>query len=438
MEKMLEETLKKAGDGEIFSVMTQSSLIRYDGGTLNNIINRDLKEFSLRVIKDGRMGTTCGTSYDNSEELIKRALFSARYGQEVKFKFPSESGEKRELFDPELAYLGPEELIQIGDEIIKKALDMESDMSIKLEIEKTVEHKRVMNSSGKDEQFQSTLLNISVTSLLKGSKEGVNRSYCSGKLRPFPDSQIKELVDEYRLTEKPCEIPTKKMSVIFTPRAMWALFYRLKEGISGANIVKSTSPLTKKLNEKIFPEIFNILDDPTLEFFPHSSPIDEEGVPTKKKYIVKDGILKSFLFDLYTGSKYGTGSTGNGFKRSLFTSSIFMSPSPHFTTLVIEPGDNTYEEMIAGMKEGVIADYLVGAHSGNVLSGDLSANIGIGFYVKNGEIAGRAMDSMISGNIYKFFHNIKMIGKTPVLDSFNHCQFCPHLLFEDMNVSGAG
>jgi len=190
--------------------------------------------------------------------------------------------------------------------------------------------------------------------------------------------------------------------------------------------------------EKIFPETFNILDDPTLEFFPHSSPIDEEGVPTKKKYIVKDGILKSFLFDLYTGSKYGTGSTGNGFKRSLFTSSIFMSPSPHFTTLVIEPGDNTYEEMIAGMKEGVIADYLVGAHSGNVLSGDLSANIGIGFYVKNGEIAGRAMDSMISGNIYKFFHNIKMIGKTPVLDSFNHCQFCPHLLFEDMNVSGAG
>ena len=54
-------------------------------GALNNIVNRDLKEFSLRVIKDGRMGSTCGTSYDNSDELINRALLSAKYGEKSGF-----------------------------------------------------------------------------------------------------------------------------------------------------------------------------------------------------------------------------------------------------------------------------------------------------------------------------------------------------------------
>ena len=354
------------------------------------------------------------------------------------FKFPSENGDKRELFDPEMAHLGPEELIQIGDEIVEKTIDLNPSIPVNLEIQKTVEHKRVMNSSGKDEQFQSTFLNISLTGLFKGSKEGVNRSYSSGKLIPFPEYKIKSMVKEYELSENFCSIPTKKMPVIFTPRAMWALFYRLKEGISGPNIIRGTSPLTKKLGEKIFPETFNILDDPTLEFFPHSSPIDDEGVPTKKKYIIEKGVLKNFLFDLSTGAKHGTGSTGNGFKRSLFTSSISMSPSPNLTTLVVEPGEHGYMDMIASMDEGIIADYLVGAHSGNVLHGDLSANIGIGFYVKDGQIAGRAMDSMLAGNIYDFFHNIKLIGNSPILDSFNHSQYCPPLLFEDISISGAG
>lgn len=438
MEKMLNNALKKVDEAEIFSVMTQSCLIRYAGNELSDIINRDLQEFSLRVIKDGRMGTTCGTSYDNSQELLERALLSAKYGEEVTFSFPSEKGVKREIFDGELASKGPEELIQMGDGILEKTLQMESDMSVNLTVQKKVEHKRLMNSSGKDEYFQSTLLNISVTGLLKGSKEGVNRSHISGLYSPFPDDKLTELVGEYRLTNRLCPIPTKKMSLLLTPRAMWAVTYRLKEGISGANVVKGTSPLTDKLGKKIFPEIFNIIDDPTIDYFPNTTPIDDEGVPTRKKYIVEKGVLKNFLFDLSNGNKHGCGSTGNGFKKGLFTSTIFMSPTPELTTLVVEPGKYSYEEMLSNMKEGIILDYPVGAHSGNVLLGDLSANIGIGLYVKDGEILGRAMDSMVSGNIYKFFNNIKMIGNRPEIGEFNQSQYCPHLLFDDISISGTG
>ncbi|HPZ06484.1 MAG TPA: metallopeptidase TldD-related protein [Candidatus Eremiobacteraeota bacterium] len=436
MEKMLELVLKKVDEAEILSVMTQSSLIRYDAGKLNDIINRDVQEFSLRVIHKGRLGNTCGNSYDIATELVDKALLSAKYGQKVDFHFPSESGDTRQIFDAEMASLGPEELLVIADEIIEKTLSLAPHMHVNLQMQKTVKHTRLINSNGKDNNYQQTLLDISVTGLLKGSKEGVNRCHISGKLSPFPDAKIKELVREYSLIEKHCSVPTKRMAVMFTPRCIWALLHRFKEAINGESILKGTSPLTKKLGEKIFPSVFTIIDDPTLEYFPHTSPIDDEGTPTKKKFLIEEGVLKNFLFDLSTGSRYGNGSSGNGYKRGFWSSSIDMSPTPNTSTMVLLPGDN--KELISGMKEGIIADYLVGAHSGNVLLGDLSVNVGIGFYVKNGEILGRAMDSMIAGNIYKLFENIQMIGAEPELDEFSSSYYTPPLLFNDISVSGKG
>ncbi|MEW6215947.1 MAG: DNA gyrase modulator, partial [Nitrospirota bacterium] len=124
MEKILKYAMTKVDEAEILSNMTQSSLLRYENGQLIDIINRDLSEFSLRVIKDGRLGSTCGTSYENYENLMDKALFSAKYGNKVDFRFPSEKGEHHQMFDPELASLGPEELLQIGDDIITKARKM--------------------------------------------------------------------------------------------------------------------------------------------------------------------------------------------------------------------------------------------------------------------------------------------------------------------------
>ncbi len=438
MEKMLDLVLKSVDEAEILSVMTQSTLVRYDGGVFNDIVNRDLKEFSLRVIHDGRLGNTCGTNYDVASELTEKALLSAKYGQKVNFHFPVEPGTARQSFDPDLACQGPEELLVMADEIIGKTATMAPDMHLKLHVQKTVKHTRLINSNGKDETYQQTLLDIGVTGLLKGSKEGVNRTYISGKLSKFPDEKLEELIREYKLTEKICTVPTKKMSVLFTPRCMWAILHRFKEGINGESILKGTSPLTKKMGEKIFPSVFNIVDDPTLDYFPHTSPIDDEGVPTKKKYLIENGVLKNFLFDLSAGARYGCGSSGNGYKRGLWTASIDMSPAPNISTMSLAEGNHSYSELISSMKEGVIADYLVGAHSGNIILGDLSANIGIGFYVKDGEIAGRAMDSMIAGNIYKFFDNIRMIGTEPGLDEFSYSYYSPHLLFDDINVSGKG
>jgi PmbA protein len=101
----------------------------------------------------------------------------------------------------------------------------------------------------------------------------------------------------------------------------------------------------------------------------------------------------------------GRESTGSG-ARGLTT-----LPTPSPSTIVVEDGDTSFEEMLADMKDGLIVEQLLGASQGNILGGDFSGNILLGYAVKNGEIVGRVKDTMVSGNIYEALKEVAAVGK---------------------------
>ncbi len=106
--------------------------------------------------------------------------------------------------------------------------------------------------------------------------------------------------------------------------------------------------------------------------------------------------------------------------------------SPHPCHLVWEPGDLSVKEQIESIDEGLICEDLLGAHSGNIIAGQFSMNVGMGFYVKDGKILGRAVDTMISGNIYDVFKNIHSISKE------RNYSLKPWILFNEIQVAGKG
>jgi len=106
-----------------------------------------------------------------------------------------------------------------------------------------------------------------------------------------------------------------------------------------------------------------------------------------------------------------------------------------FSNLIIEPGNCTFKELVSMMKEGIVVNEVIGFHSGNLLKGEFSMNVGTGYYVKNGKPAGRAMNTMIAGNIYTDFKNIKALSDK--LD-YNLISYTPALYIENMNVAGCG
>src|SRR4030042_5498511 len=85
-------------------------------------------------------------------------------------------------------------------------------------------------------------------------------------------------------------------------------------------------------------------------------------------------------------------------------------PTPSPSSMVINTGDAGFDDMVKDIKEGLMIDILIGAEQGNILNGDFSGNVLLGFKIENGEITGRVKDTMVAGNVYQLLKQIEAIG----------------------------
>lgn len=435
MEKLLKLAAEQADQAEVYHVKRTSSPVNYYNWRQADVIARTLDEVSLRVIKNGKIGTVKGSATEDPKWMVEAALKAAEYGSVAEFTFPSESSEGcgGKICDPELLELKPEQMAADGQEIYDYVRDEYPDLPLNLYFDNEITEVAVMNTSGKSESYTKTMFTVSLLSMYNRSKEGVNKELSACKYFKFPREMIDELMMENRLSAKELKVPTRRMPVLFRASSTWSILYRLMEGANGAQKVRGVTPLIEKLGEPIFGPEVTLIDDPTRDWAPGSTPFDDEGTPTRKKVIVENGIFKNFIFDLTNGHKDGTGSSGNGIKKSMWTRGNDVAPNPRFNNLVMSPGDKTFDELVAMMPEGIIVSDVIGFHSGNILQGHYSMNVGIGFYVKDGKIQGRAMDTMIAGNIYEDFHRIKGMSKTV---EYNPVAYSPEILIDNVSVSG--
>jgi PmbA protein len=320
-----------------------------------------------------------------------------------------------------------------GWKLLDKARKKAPDVLLNLYMNREVKKLHLKSTAGADASYEQTIYTVCLLHMFPGSKEGVNKELVECRYFDYPDDKIDELVEEYEYTKKVVEVPTRRMPVVFRTSATWSVLYRVLMGVSGDNWAHDLSPLKKRMEERIFPECVTLVDDPTLPWAPGSAPFDDEGVPTAKKFIVDRGVLKNFIFDLANGAEAGKASTGNGFKKDMWGKGIEMAPVPRFTNLWMAPGTLPYKEMIRSIDEGVVVNDVIGFHAGNMLAGEFSMNVGIGGYIRHGQVVGRAMDTMIAGNIYEDFNRIRALG-TRV--EYNPQAYSPDILFGDMSVSG--
>jgi PmbA protein len=169
-------------------------------------------------------------------------------------------------------------------------------------------------------------------------------------------------------------------------------------------VVEGASPLVGRLGELIFDKRISIWDDATLNYRPASRPCDDEGMPSQRTALIEGGVVVNFLYDLQTAAIAGATSTGNGSR------SRGGMPTPSVSALVIEDGETSFLEMVRDIKEGLVVEMLIGAGQGNVLGGEFSGNVLLGYKVESGEIVGRVKDTMVSGNIYNALKGLAAVG----------------------------
>jgi len=439
MENILNNCLKHADSAEIIHVQIEGMPVKFESNKLKCIRLKETEGIGLRVIQQGRIGFSSTTARgatsnpDKGEELIAHAIESATFGEKARFAFPSQAGvvvQDIRIFDEETSLLSAEELKNMGEEIINCILGKEPDIQCGLEINRAISTIRCLNSSGMDISYRKSYLGISVDALLVSGQNliWVFDGEWSGKYSEESIKRIPErLIAALSLTKRDAVIKTGTMPVIFTPHAVSTLLEPLELGINGKMVQKGVSPLGEKMGQMILDCRLSIFDDATIDLALNSCPIDDEGIPTSRLPLIEKGILKNYLFDLQTAGLMNSKSTGNGYR------GFDTLPSPHCSNLVIQPGEMSMNEMIKQMKNGLIVQQVIGGGQGNVLAGEFSVNVDLGFKVENGEIVGRIKDTMIAGNSYEILKHMVEIGSEV---SYYDNIFTPPLWVDGVSVVG--
>ena len=120
---------------------------------------------------------------------------------------------------------------------------------------------------------------------------------------------------------------------------------------------------------------------------------------------MENGVFKSFLHNLKTARYHQTKSTGNGFKAGL-TSPIGVSP----TNLYLKPGNQSLDEMIAGVEKGLFITKCAGLHSGlNPISGAFNLQA-TGYLIENGKKTQPVTLIVVSGNFFEMLNEVEIVG----------------------------
>ncbi|MCL2157341.1 MAG: TldD/PmbA family protein [Methanobrevibacter sp.] len=193
------------------------------------------------------------------------------------------------------------------------------------------------------------------------------------------------------------KVETNDMDVVLDYHSCTGLLNTFINAFNADNVQRGRSILADKVDKAIVSDCLSIYDDGSLDGRLFSSTTDSEGTPSQKTTLIKDGILKGFIYDNYTAKKSRIDSTGNGM-RGTYAS----TPSVDSSNIVLD-----FKDMIdiSEINNGFIATDVLGAHTANPISGDFSVEANNAFLIENGEITKPVKKAMISGNIFNALAN---------------------------------
>ncbi len=174
---------------------------------------------------------------------------------------------------------------------------------------------------------------------------------------------------------------------------------------------KGTSIFSDKMGKKVAESFVNIIDDGTLENNRGSINIDDEGNDVQKTYLVKDGILNSYIHDRISSKFYGVNPTGNGRRES-----FRHIPIPRMRATYMETGTNTKDEIIENVDYGVYVDNFSNGQV-QIGAGDFTFFVKSGYLIEKGKITQPIKDINIIGNGPQALADISMAANDYLIDN---------------------
>ena len=189
------------------------------------------------------------------------------------------------------------------------------------------------------------------------------------------------------------KVKTGEFPIILEAPLAGGLLGSLVHAASGGALYRKSSFLLDQLGKKIMPDFVHIAERPHIQCGLGSASFDSDGVATRDRDVVRDGILQGYFLSAYTARKLGMQTTAN-------------AGGSH--NLIIEPGELDLDGLLAKMGRGLLVTELLG-HGINYVTGDYSRGAA-GFWIEDGKIAYPVEEITIAGNLKAMLAGIVAVG----------------------------
>jgi PmbA protein len=212
------------------------------------------------------------------------------------------------------------------------------------------------------------------------------------------------------------KIATCQAPVLFEAPVAAGLMGTFVAAASGGNLYRKSSFLVDQLGRQVFARGVMLEERPHQRRALASTPFDEEGVATRRRAVVRDGILEGYFLGSYSARKLGLKSTGS-------------AGGNH--NLVLRPSGPGLPGMLKKLGRGLLVTELLGQGI-NLVTGDYSRGAA-GYWVEGGEIAYPVEEVTVAGNLRHMFLGIAAAGSDVAVRGSHQCG---SILVDGMTIAG--
>lgn len=396
------------------------------------LINKELETFEISnhtgyQIKAEYNGKTVKAASDYLDESILDTIIMKATYTDSKYQddYLTDKSHNNKMDDmPQIDISNELDVLKELDDIRK---DYPEVNNLTLSYSEIYEKKRIVNSNGVDIETACHLYEFvpEIVTKEKDSTTSYDRVYLKTNKDSLnmKDNLIKDIKMALKQAKKE-KLKTQKYDIIVDSTVMKSILSNFIDMLSATNIRQKISCLEGKLNEKVFSDKLTIIEDPKNDDYPGATIFDDEGTETEKKEIIKDGVLKTYLYNIKEAKEQNQKTTGNGYS-SISTRNMY-----------IKPGDKTLEEMMKKLKNGIYITDCMGSMNTaiNPNTGNISLQI-FGFIIENGEIKCGFEPSVMTTTIFELLSNIEEIENQVTF--IKQSVGSPCLLVKDISIASS-